>query len=431
MTTEDKYPVVYKPLRRHKPGQIIILDDELELTNYGENSNFLSEYLCIRPDETPSSDYWKLAPLYKIGNNGLLYLWQVGFSGDSLYIVKGLHTSLTVSTRLVEAKGKRSLIEQALQEATRRHNDKLLTGYMICGSNDTGVAKGMKGVHYHSRYAEHFPMLASHKLNGIRLICMLMHGVLTMLSYLNRNFGHMKYIKEEMLMFAKYFDPGTTFDGEMYCHGMELYEIEGPVRTVLTEHPDQHKIIYYIFDVIVDAPTPAEHRYDMLVNAYNKWLATGYKPKNVVYVQSHAVMSEQEAYRAKEYYVKQGYEGLMLKRMAWTGTNQPPSKERYDMSLYKAGRSVRSLKMKDFFDEEGIVVGVKAAKGNESNLAMLLILDRFGVTTAIRGGKEEDRKKWLLDHSLVLGRPYTFKHVGRSEKNKPIQPTCVGFRDYE
>ena len=423
---------VERPQRRHQPGQMIILDEELELTSYGQNSDFLDNYTCILTTDTPTSDYWKLPPLYKTGNNGLLYLWQIGFSGDSLYIVKGLHTSLTVSTRKVEPKGKKTMVEQALQEAKRRHGDKELSGYMVCGSDGQGVAKGMKGVHYHPRYAEHFPMLASHKLNGIRLICMLSNGVLTMLSYLNRNFSHMKYIKEEMMMFAKYFDPGTTFDGEMYCHGMELYEIEGPVRTVLTEHPDQHKIIYHIFDVIVEAPTPAENRYSLLVNAYTKWLNTGYTPKNVVYVPSYPVMSEREAYQAKEYYVKQGYEGLMLKRMAWTGIpGVQPSKERYEMSLYKAGRSVRSLKLKDFFDEEGVVVGVKAAKGNESNLAMLLVLDKYGVVTPIRGGKEEDRRQWLQNPSLVVGRPYTFKHAGRSDKNKPIQPTAVGFRDYE
>lgn len=424
--------LVEKPQRRHRPGQIFIMEEELEDTSYGQNSNFLDNYHCIGINETPTCDYWKLPPLYKFGNNGLLYLWQIGFSGDSLYIVEGLHTSLKVDPRKVETnKSKRSLLEQALQEANTRHKDKVLAGYLVCGSNDTGMAKGMKGVHYHPRYAEHFPMLGSRKLNGIRLICQIQNGVLVMMSYLNRSFGHMKYIKKEMEMFSTFFDPGTTFDGEMYYHGMELYEIEGPVRTVIGEHPDQYKIIYYIFDVILDAPTPAETRYSILQTAYNKWTVSGYTPKNVIYVDAYPIMSEKEAYQAKEYYVKQGYEGLMLKRIAWTGTNEPPSKERYEMSLYKAGRSVRSLKLKDFFDEEGIVVGVKAAKGKESNLAMLLILDGYGVTTPIRGGADSERAKWLQNPASVIGRPYTFKHVGRSDKNKPIQPTAVGFRDYE
>ena len=139
---------VSKPKRKHVPGMITILEDEEEDTEYSENSKFLDNYTCIRIDETPVSNYWKLPPLYKIGNNGLLYLWQIGFSERSLYIVEGLHTSLKVVPREVEInQSGKSFIEQGLQEARRRHKDKVLAGYLVCGSNDPPMAKGMKNIH--------------------------------------------------------------------------------------------------------------------------------------------------------------------------------------------------------------------------------------------------------------------------------------------
>lgn len=87
--------------------------------------------------------------------------------------------------------------------------------------------------------------------------------------------------------------------------------------------------------------------------------------------------------------------------------------------------------MKDRIDEEGIVVGVRAASGKESHLALLLIQDLHGIITPIRHGVEAERAEWLANPASVLGKKFTFKHVGRSNDNRPIQPTGVGFRDYE
>jgi hypothetical protein len=102
------------------------------------------------------------------------------------------------------------------------------------------------------------------------------------------------------------------------------------------------------------------------------------------------------------------------------------------MAQYHFGRSNRILKMKEFIEEDGRVVGVERGKGKDADLGILVIRDRLNIDTRIRCGRDEERRQWLINPGLVLGRIFTFKFTQRDRKTgRPFQPTVVGFRDYE
>ena len=61
----------------------------------------------------------------------------------------------------------------------------------------------------------------------------------------------------------------------------------------------------------------------------------------------------------------------------------------------------------------------------------VIAVNDTGVVFRIRHSTNENRRMWLQDPDLILGKRFTFKYYERSSKGVPIQPTGVGFRDYE
>ena len=77
------------------------------------------------------------------------------------------------------------------------------------------------------------------------------------------------------------------------------------------------------------------------------------------------------------------------------------------------------------------MIRVESAKGKETGAAMLIVRDDFGIEIPIRFGTMEERREWMDNPKLVLGKKFTFKYSRRSPDNVPIEPGGVAFRDYE
>lgn len=398
----------------------------------------------LRLDQTPTTPTWKLPVMYREGNNGVLYLWQIGFDGTQLVRLHGPTTTTTINTREVELNSSgRGLPEQALLVARNKFKSKFQAGYQIAGATDPPHVKGMKGQRYTPGCVKRWPVLGSPKLEGARLLTQHVGGRRVVCrSYLNTIYTHLIYIESEVLDFMPYLPAFTTLDGEMYHHGMSFQRIISAIKTMNSVHPDMKQIQYHIFDMVCEDNPPSEERYAILQGAYNKWqedrqhLRQQRDPKLppleeldiISIVPQTPLYDDTQVIALKDFYVSHGYEGLYLRPMA---NGELPGSKAYEESRYYYGRSSRVFKVKDFIDEEGIVVGVEEGKGKDRGTAKLLVQDPSGNIVTVRFGSQEDRTSWLAHPEMVVGQPFTFKYAERSSYGKAQHATGVGFRTYE
>ena len=388
------------------------------------------EWEEILPTGTPTQMAWKLPLMFKYGNNTVMYLWQIGFNGMRLYVMHGPAETTTVVSKEVKTNTSgRSLQEQALLNARAKYKNMFFNGYVQVGSTDTRMIKGMKGYPYKPGVMKGKAWLASPKLNGIRLLCQHKGGnVMETRTYLNRVYKHFTLIVEQLIKLSVYMDGLITYDGELYKHGMEFYDISSAVKTQNYDHPQLPLINYCIFDYWSEENPHAEERYKRLCAAYQQLVSDGETLPNITIVPQILINTEEQAIALKNYYVDLGFEGLVIRRAAG---NSPVGSRDFDMSKYKHGRSTRLYKIKDFIDEEAEVIGVISAEGKEEGQALLVIKDDQGIVTNIRFGQAEERMSWFQNPALVVGKKFTFKYFERGPLGAPIQPTGVGFRDYE
>ncbi len=418
-----------------------------DVTNCSYVTELPPDWPMIRQDQTPTTITWKLPLMYREGNNGVMYLWQVGFNCNKLAVLHGPHTSCVIDITDIELNSSgRSINDQALLNARAKFKKKFHKGYVVAGSADPPKVTGMKGVLYKPGIIKNWPVLASPKLDGIRLLSQHMGGNrVECRSYGNIVYKHLGEIETQVCDFLAYFSSYATLDGELYCHGMTLHQIASAVKTINERHVDLDKIQYHIFDVVCDDNPPSEYRYSMLQGAYVNWMQdrwnVTYNPQTgsimegsfpvnckVIIVPQTIINNDGEVENLKTFYTGCGYEGLVLRPMAG---KHPEGSRIYESSRYRYGRSTKVYKVKSFIDEEGTVIDVTEATGKEHGAALLVIRDCNGAVFPVRFGSMEEKRYWLLNPRTVIGKSFTFRHCGRSVYNVPQQPTGVTFRDYE
>lgn len=413
---------------------IFVIEEDCLVQNPFNQNTLPDSFVLVRTDEIPPQKPWKLPMMYKIGNNGVIYIWQIGFDGQQMLICHGPVTSTTIDTRAVEVNTSgRDIWSQGHQETLRKYINKFYDGYAQAGSTEPSMIKGMKGKPYKEGCIKRYPVLVSPKLDGTRLLGQHLGGKnVSCRSYLNRPITHLKHIEEDILTLSAYLPAYATLDGELYRHGMIFQDIISATKTVISDHKDVLNIEFHIFDIYYDLNPSSEDRYTLLLSAYQRYKEEkeqkGDTKISIQIVPNYVVNSHLEIVRYKDYFVSLGYEGAVIRH---SGYGTLPGTKNYEMSRYKPGRSTHIYKLKDFIDEEGIVVGVSEAEGKESGAALLIIRDKYNIDTRIRFGTLIDRREWFYNPNIVLGKKFTFRYFIRGKDNAPIQPTGVAFRDYE
>jgi hypothetical protein len=88
------------------------------------------------------------------------------------------------------------------------------------------------------------------------------------------------------------------------------------------------------------------------------------------------------------------------------------------------------IKMKEWQDEEGIIVGIDSAKSTEEGCACFFIQDPRGNVIHMRPqGSHEQRREWLANPESCVGRRYTYKFQELSEYGVPRFPIPLRFCD--
>jgi len=434
-----------------------VFDDEPTLP--GQEISFI---------ETPTHDEWKLTPIYMDNIQGKLMVWQVGFAGQQLTTMHGqVGGSMQYDTRevLINTSG-RTLQQQALLEARSRYNDKLHQGYTPGGEElpvdlrNTSPALANKYIPPHTNADNRtfpgnitqFPVAGQAKLDGIRALSKRCGNLssdnpyVTMRSRQNRAYPHFEHIKSALLKFFDYLPPNSELDGEFYSFDMDFTMLSSVVRTTKVAHVRIGEVKYFIFDLIEPRRLPYEDRYDLLSKAYLRYqedvkaTQVGNATEVSKATRSHEggtgefflltyarLHSHADIEACHKYYVEQGFEGLMLRKMG-----NGHSVTELNNSQYKSGRSSNILKYKHFLDEEATVISVEEGTGREAGLALLKVRDVRGHEFSVRPrGDFTLRRTWFQHPELIVGKAYTIRYQELSVYGIPRFPVGVAVRDYE
>jgi ATP-dependent DNA ligase len=206
-------------------------------------------------------------------------------------------------------------------------------------------------------------------------------------------------------------------DGEFYCHGMSLQNINSRIGVVRNSpHPESTRIQFHVFDVMLDVPF--WKRAEVL-----KALALQLEGSpSIQFVPTCIVASHIEADYLYKYYKQAGYEGLMYRS----------SDARYGFAQRCGNKENRwnyILKRKEMIDLTAAIIGFKEMVDDKTGLpkdtlgAFELITDDGHVFSAGSGLTNEQRDHyWHLGLEALKGVNVRILYEMRSDGGIPLKP---------
>ncbi len=266
-----------------------------------------------------------------------------------------------------------------------------------------------------------YPCLVSPKLDGIR--CIIKDGI-----PLTRKLKPIPNLHIYNILSGL-----TEYDGEIMVADKNFNDVQSSVMSKNGE-PDFE---YHIFDAFTHPNSPFSERFE------NIKLPTSQKYNKICkIVQCYSVNNEEELLTYLELFISWGYEGLMI---------------RSSSSPYKFGRSTVNegflLKVKKFFDDEAILIGMTAKMNNinpkekdkignskrSSHKSGMIPTNTVGsflaswndldIRVGFGQGITDIHKQDFWDNKeLYLGKKLTFKYQELSPDGIPRFGKFIGFR---
>jgi len=400
-------------------------EDEPGISNDDE---FDQEYTLINLNIEPPNGKWKLPPLYKIGARGEDRYYQIGFDGENVVTKHGqVGGEIQTSRNKVELNTSgRDVSQQAMIKASNLFRKNYRKNYREQGSSVMVVSQPMCGHPLKDAKNLTFPVALELKLNGVRgMFEMNEFGKVQVRSRGNKLYTQFDHICMYMQDLFMYFTPGTILDGEIYKHGMLLEDISGSARTINIKAELAVQLVANIFDAVLPDNPYYEDRKAYIKSAYDRYLIDNdYKEGDVpITILPYTVVNTmEEIYDFHKEARDNGYEGTIIKRMAAGTANKA-------MCQYKGGKSGRFFKLKDVFDEEGIILEVLDCTGKESGCARFKLVDPRGNIFTIRPkGSYEYRQELFQQGEELIGQLYTYEYSGLTKYEVPEHPRGVAVR---
>ena len=206
---------------------------------------------------------------------------------------------------------------------------------------------------------------------------------------------------------------------------------------VMSKNKKGESWIYWVFDDFTDPTLPFYRRLHLAAHR-----TTVLNSPNVRLVPHELIEFISHLYKKEESYLKQGFEGIMLRDPA---------------GIYKYGRStIREnilLKLKRFKDDEATIIGTvelltnynpreEDEQGNynrsshkenripANTLGSLTVMGSSGIIFNIGSGFTSEERKNLWDNrDNLLDMTITYKYFEIGEYDKPRFPIFLGFRE--
>ena len=199
--------------------------------------------------------------------------------------------------------------------------------------------------------------------------------------------------------------PKTLLDGELWMGRKMFQQTVSIVRMGNPRDDLWRKLTFMVFD----APEKGQPFENRMVRA-ERIIAGAPYAKFVDQVPCEGINHIRKALKAM---IALGGEGLMM---------------RSPMSMYEEGRSYTLLKVKEFFDAEGTVIGYEPGKGKHKGRVGALIIkaDNGKEFRAGTGLTNKERAK-----PPSIGSRVTYRYQELTDDLIPRFPTFVSARDYE
>ena len=359
----------------------------------------------------------KKTKLYTKTSKGKINFWEIWTKGSTVHTCWGDIAGKPI-TDSYEAKGKNigkanetSPAEQAVLEAQSKIDAKLRVKYFdsIKKAKTKLNIKPMLAYSLDAKRAEklEWPVTVQPKLNGVRCLAYeLPDGSVRLMSRGGKDYNlpHIQYALKGKI------PKGFALDGEIYDHGVSLQTIRHRMATHCVETV-LLKLHCYDYTEIPPNGMIWEDREDGLEAFFSK----NRKITEAVLVRGWHCENIEDVHKVHEKYVKDGYEGLILRTHG---------------GLYKLGaRSKDLLKLKSFKDAEFRVVGWKRGK---DDVPTFRCIQEEGLEFEARPvGTREERAVLMEKADEMIGQLLTVKYQDRSDDNIPIFPVGISFRPPE
>lgn len=397
----------------------------------------------IEESDKRIKDCWEYETLFKINGIGNEQFWTIGYDkvNNLVYRKWGIIDGAVQEEKYTPIpKVHRTAFTQALQEINTEYNKRLRKGY-VTNLNKQPMSQPMlsdKIKELEDLDKLEYPVYLSLKLDGMRIMARREGEEIIYRTRGNKLAKHLnKFFDEDIEKLLEFLPPGAEIDGEMYSEKVGFEKIISIIKKdVHREEKDdiemKKNIIYCVFDINI-INKPFDYRFYKLLDAYKNAFPAGYKTQ-IVLVNNMLAMNRKEIELFQKMAVSNGYEGTMIKKIFY-GSPDIMSKKRWDNSLYVTKRSKNTLKLKEFEDEEGVVVDIinGGEKGSRDyELGKIVVQMNNGkLLKIIPSATREQRKEYLINKEKYIGKMYTYKFMGLGSNGRARIATGIRFREDE
>ena len=259
-----------------------------------------------------------------------------------------------------------------------------------------------------------FPAFIQPKLDGYRALLHKNGNKYEFLSNTQRPYNHLEHLSEDLDKIKLLNNKDIYLDGELYLedeHVNTLRSILSSIELTGEKSKITKKIKFYVFDMfdLKNMNMSYVDRYKVLQELFK------IKFKNITLTPTSIIKNNNELDKYFEKYVKEGYEGIIVRNMR---------------GLYKLrGKSIDVLKSKDVKKNKFIIVGYKEAKGNNKGTVVWEIRcnndPRKSFWTKPMGSREE-RKMMFQKAESYIGKEVMVKYF-EANKNGCVTKNPVAF----
>jgi DNA ligase-1 len=358
----------------------------------------------------------KLPVLYHKAKSGKIYEWEIWSEEDRIYTRHGIEdgkqqtVSKKVAQKNVGKTNETTLKEQAELEALSMWKKKKDKKYRetIEGATEEEIILPMLAMDFQKRKKRvEYPCDIQPKLDGVRALAAWADGEVKLLSRGGKEYS-CPHITEEL---SRLMPKHLVLDGEVYSHGEGFQTIVSWAKKL---RPETANLKFHVYDCYDKGALDFTWRFRKTV--ITEWFEAN-KPITCELLLTETVYHEKGVYDKQEDYVKQGYEGAILR--------QPNG-------LYSLGnRSADLLKVKSFDDTEYKIVGFKEGVGKFEKCVIWICESGNDTFDVVPKGTLDEKKEWFINGDSYMGSLLKVKHFGLTDAGLPRIPVGLGIRPPE
>lgn len=260
--------------------------------------------------------------------------------------------------------------------------------------------------HEYEKHKKHivFPCFVQPKLDGVRMVAKMKNNDIMFYTRMGKPMYGMDHIRNEILK-NELMKENDIWDGELFSKDMTFDEISGYCRN--QKHSNLSiKPEFWVFD------SYSKNNYierKPLFEAYHTL-------KYIREVYCHEVNSEEEAKSYLDYFIQDGYEGIMFRNK--------------EGSYEQNTRSYHLQKWKLFQDAEFQIIDIVEGKGLDQETGVFVCSTKDNNSFQVRcEGTKESRKEYLLNKTKYIGKYVTVKYQELTKNGIPRFPVGLRIRE--